>query len=318
MATAVVDTLIIGGGPAGLSAAVALARHAHTAIILDSKAYRNAGVQHMHNVPGFDHASPADFRGKVLQDLKQRYHSIEHIAASINTLSKREDGVFEAVDNRGKYYHGRKLILATGVRDRLEDEVPGYAECWGKGVFHCLYCHGYEERGADSVGVLAGGQNTTPDMVMHVTKMAKRLAKKVTIYTHRSAEMVEPLRNRIHSSKISIDTRPVASLSLVDRGPQVEVTFEDGSSVVEGFIASHPKVEQHAEHLIRQLGLETTSGGEIQVQPPFNATNNPGCFAVGDSATPFKSVLAAMQAGNFAGVGAASQLQSELEERDLL
>lgn len=128
------DALIIGGGPAGLSTAVALARQAYTALILDSCAYRNAGVKHMHNVPGFDHADPSDFRDKVLDDLKQRYSSIEREVATIKEVRKVQSDLFEAVDEDGRSYRGRKLVLATGVRDRLESEVPGYAECWGRGV----------------------------------------------------------------------------------------------------------------------------------------------------------------------------------------
>ena len=128
------DALIIGGGPAGLSVAVALARQAHTALIVDSCVYRNARVKHMHNVPGFDHADPADFRGKILDDLKQRYPSIERRTATIKEVRKLESGLFEAVDESKTRHQARKLVLATGVRDRLEDEVPGYAECWGRGM----------------------------------------------------------------------------------------------------------------------------------------------------------------------------------------
>ena len=148
--------------------------------------------------------------------------------------------------------------------------------------------------------------------------MAKRLAEKVTIYTHNSPELAAVLRTQIHSSKILIDTRPVASVSLIDNGPMVKLLFEDGSSAVEGFVASHPKLEQHAEHLVLQLGLEMTSSREIEVQTPFNMTSVVGCFAVGDAATPYRSVVASVNAGMFAGVGIAGQLQSEFEEMDLL
>lgn len=319
MATSsIFDVLIIGGGPGGLSAAVALTRQAHTALILDSGAYRNAAVQHMHNVPGWDHVNPADFRRKVLDDLKHRYHTFERKVATIKEVRRLASDLFEAIAADGTRYKGRKLILATGVRDRLEDEVPGYMECWGRGVFHCLFCHGYEERDAESVGVLVGGMVKTPETVMHVAKMAKRLSKAVTIYTNQDPEITEPLKKLIHSSKISIDTRPIAGLSLLDEGPELHVKFEDGASTVLGFIASHPKVEQHADHLVRQLGLETTPTGEIKVHAPWNETSVPGCYAVGDAATPFRNVVGAMNAGQFAAVGAIAQLQSALEEKDLL
>ncbi|KAK3051364.1 hypothetical protein LTR09_007387 [Extremus antarcticus] len=316
--TKIHDVLIIGSGPAGLSAAVALARQAHTALILDSCAYRNATVKHMHNVPAWDHANPADFRNKILSDLAARYPCVERKVATIKEVRKRSSDLFEAVAEDGTQYQGRKLVLATGVRDRLEDEVPGYKACWGRGVFHCLFCHGYEERGAESVGVLVSGMFNTPEAVLHVARMAKRLSKTVTIYTHDSPALAAKIKELIHSSKICVSTRPIASLALIDEGPEVQITLADGSTAIEGFIASHPAVEQRAQHLVQQLGLETTPTGEIKVQAPWSETSVAGCFAVGDAATPMRSVVSAMCAGNFAGVGVAGQLQREMEERDEL
>ena len=135
MATpALYDVLIIGGGPAGLSIAAGLARQTHTALILDSGHYRNAVSKHMHNVAGFDHVDPEDFRAKCRQDLKSRYSSIEYKIATVKEVKKLEDGNFEATDEAGTVYRSRKLGLATGVRDKLEKTIPGYAECWGRGV----------------------------------------------------------------------------------------------------------------------------------------------------------------------------------------
>lgn len=128
------DVLIIGGGPAGLSIATSLARQTHTALVLDSGIYRNAVAKHMHNVPGFDHVDPAEFRAKIREDLRKRYASVEFKSATIREVRKLDSGVFEAVDEEGTAYRGRKLGLGTGVRDKLEEEVPGYAECWGRGV----------------------------------------------------------------------------------------------------------------------------------------------------------------------------------------
>lgn len=184
--------------------------------------------------------------------------------------------------------------------------------------FHCLFCHGFEERGAESVGALASGMLAAPEMIIHVSKMAKRLSKSVTIYTHKNPELYESLKPLIHSSKIHIDNRPIASFALVGDGPQVEMTFEDGSKKIEGFVVSHPKVEQRAAHLVQQLGLETTPSGDIQVNPPFNETSVKGCFAGGDAASPMKAVVQAVHMGMFAGGGLVTQLQNELEEKDEL
>lgn len=97
MADSIYDVLIIGGGPAGLSLAGSLARQLHTALILDSATYRNERGQHMHNVPGWDHRDPADFRAKLREDLNARYASIQYRAATIESVRKLDD-YFEAVD----------------------------------------------------------------------------------------------------------------------------------------------------------------------------------------------------------------------------
>lgn len=128
------DVLIIGGGPAGLSMATALARQVYSVLIVDSGVYRNAPTKHMHNVLGFDHVDPESFRSKAREDLKKRYESVEFQSATIATVRKTDEGFFEAVDEKGAVYKGRKLGLGTGVRDVFDDLPEGYADCWGRGM----------------------------------------------------------------------------------------------------------------------------------------------------------------------------------------
>lgn len=135
MSKVLYDCLIIGAGPAGLATATSLARLQHTSLVLDSGVYRNALAKHMHNVLGWDHRDPADYRAQARQDIIRRYgHIVTLHTATIQQVRKVESGGFEAVDESGNIYTGRKLCLATGVRDIMPD-IPGYTECWTKGMY---------------------------------------------------------------------------------------------------------------------------------------------------------------------------------------
>ncbi|OOQ81586.1 pyridine nucleotide-disulfide oxidoreductase [Penicillium brasilianum] len=306
------DVLIIGGGPAGLAIATGLARQLYTSLVLDSGVYRNERATHMHNVSGFDHVNPAVYRAKAKQDLQKRYDTIDFASAKIQTVRKVAD-LFEAVDDQGKTYQGRKLALATGVRDVLEEQVEG---------FHCLFCHGYEERGADSVGALATGA-PPPEAVAHIAMMAKRLSKHVNVYTNGNPELITSTKALIHSNKIAFDDRKIIKFEhrdgSEDKPPFVVLHFEDGTSKNEGFIVSRPRVEQRAP-FASQLGLEMTPAGHIKLSPPFNETSLPGCVAAGDAGTPppMHAVVQAAQMGTFAAVGLVAQLQRELDAKDQL
>ena len=129
------DVLIIGGGPAGLALATGLARQLYTAIVFDSNVYRNQMTNHMHNVVTWDHHSPVEFRQKGRDDIKRRYNTIEFKDnTKIQSVKKNQEGRFEATDTAGKTWIGRKLVLATGIRDVYPD-IDGYGESWGTGMY---------------------------------------------------------------------------------------------------------------------------------------------------------------------------------------
>ncbi|TQS32816.1 hypothetical protein Golomagni_06854 [Golovinomyces magnicellulatus] len=301
------DALIIGGGPAGLAIAASAVRQDLSIAMIDSGEYRNAKAKHMHMMLGWDHQDPAVFRAKARSDLQSKYPKFEYIQGKVDSVTKTADGHFEAVLADGKALQGKKLGLATGVRDVTEKQASGYDDCYGNGIIHCLFCHGYEERG-DRAGVLLGGMVKGP-MAQGVAQMAKKLAGAVTVYTN-GEEFEYPGK----SSKITVDKREIERFDLVDGGPKVRVTFKDGSSVVEGFVASHPEVVPRSG-FATQLGLEMTPMGDVKVGM-FGETNVRGCFAAGDAATMMKSAVIAQQLGACAGVGIVKELLEDLDDVD--
>jgi thioredoxin reductase len=132
--TSIVDVLILGGGPAGLASALGLARQLHTAIVFNSSKYRNANAKHMHNVPGWDHRPPPEFRAKVKSDILSRYETIQFKDVEVKSIVKLESGRFEATDTEGNKYLGKKLVLAAGVKDVMPD-IPGFTQLWGSAMY---------------------------------------------------------------------------------------------------------------------------------------------------------------------------------------
>jgi thioredoxin reductase len=128
-----VDALIIGAGPAGLSAALALARQLHTGIVFDSSLFRNARSKHMHGIPTWDHKDPADFRGATRAEILERYKTISFEDREVAKIEKTAAGDFAATAVDGTTFTGRRVLLATGVTD-LPLNIKGYDECWGRSM----------------------------------------------------------------------------------------------------------------------------------------------------------------------------------------
>ncbi|KAL9084052.1 MAG: hypothetical protein Q9165_008253 [Trypethelium subeluteriae] len=121
---AVYDVLIIGGSFSGLTAALTLARQLHTAVVFDSESYRNARSKHLHVMPAWDYQDPETFRAAARRDLNH-YDTIQFRRKTIKSVAKGDNGLFEATDTDGGLWHGRKVILASGVQE-LYPGIPGY------------------------------------------------------------------------------------------------------------------------------------------------------------------------------------------------
>jgi len=133
MSSKLFDALVVGAGPAGLAAALALGRNCRTAIVFDSGQFRNSNVTAMHTVPSRDGSNPVEFREITKSQITAKYTTISFLEASITKAERAEvdDGYegFQLMDSQARLYSGRKLILATGTKDVLPD-IPGYSDNW--------------------------------------------------------------------------------------------------------------------------------------------------------------------------------------------
>lgn len=136
------DALVIGAGPAGLSAGLALGRVLRTAAIFDTNVFRNVNANHMHTVPTWDHASPVTYRQQSITELRDKYAgTVQFTNTGVVSVQRQVDGSFSVVDQEGTTWTGKKIILATGVKDVLPS-VRGYANAWGRTmlVLNTAFC----------------------------------------------------------------------------------------------------------------------------------------------------------------------------------
>ncbi|PSK42170.1 hypothetical protein B9Z65_4084 [Elsinoe australis] len=259
------DVMVIGGGPAGLSAALGLARHLWRVLVIDSGSYRNDVATYMHNVAGWDHVPPSEFRTATRKQILGRYDTVE---------------------------------FADG------------AEVTGVEKFHCLFCHGYEESGADSAGVLAMDMLASVHHATMVCRFAARLAKRVTVYTNGNEGLAKTLGGSFGGQPISVDARKVVRLEKAKSRPGIVLHFDDGIEKEERFLAHAPKTALRGP-FVEDLALERSEQGDLKVFAPFNKTSVQGVFAAGDCSTFMKSVAQAMLHGSLVAAGASAELGAE-------
>ncbi len=304
------DAIVIGGGPAGLQAALTLGRTHRDVLLLDAGRYRNDPADAMHNVIGHDGDTPAAFRAAARRDVA-RYatvtvRDVEVQKVRVVDADARDHQGFEVSTADGTE-SARRLLLATGVVDELPP-TPGVAELFGTVAAHCPYCHGHEYAGT-RVGILGAGPH-----VGHTSGLMARVASSLTVFTD-GAEPTEELRATLDVRRADVVTEPVARVEprTLDGGhPGARVVLDDGSAVEVGGLMVAPKQRQAAP-FAEQLGLDLRDSGAVAIDA-FGRTSLPGVFAAGDLAhsadfpMAVSSVLAAAAAGQIAAASLGADL----------
>ncbi|KAK4508470.1 hypothetical protein PRZ48_002209 [Zasmidium cellare] len=312
------SALILGAGPAGLSAALALSRLAHPVAIFSTNTFRNEKAHRAHTILSRDHTPPAEIRRAAREQI-EAYGTTLSVEKGAVSARKVDDG-FEVEDEEGRKWRGKKIVLAMGVRDVLPTEISGYAENWGTNIYQCLFCDGIE-RSNKPAGVL-GFPNA---MMGHNVGMILQMGcPKVTIFGNGKLEVGDEATGKaLEIAKLKgavVDERRIERL--VDLGGEegVEVRFEDGSSERLGFLVHRPDVEVVGPEIARGLGVEIVDdgfGGQmLKRNEPFGETNVKGVLVAGDASILMRQVTAAMFQGGGAGAGV-HFLISQDDEREV-
>ncbi len=284
------DAIVIGGSYAGLSAALQLARARRRLLVIDAGIRRNRFAKSSHGFLGQDGRPPEAIATEGRAQLLA-YPNVQWRDGSAAT-ARRESGGFSVSMEDGARLEASYLVLATGVKDGLPP-VEGLAERWGRSVFHCPYCHGYELN-EGRIGVLAVAPHS-----LHHALMLPHWGQ-VTFFTNGAFEPDAEQRAELQARSVTIEARRVSRL--VDTAT---VELEDGARVVlDGlFTATHMTM---ASPLAEQLGCELDESpmGHYIRTDALKQTTVPGVFACGDAARMAGNVALAVGDGAQAGASA--------------
>lgn len=293
-ATDLLDVLIVGGGFAGLSAALYTARGLKRGLLITRGPSRSAPSPHAGGVFAHDRQSPAAILAAARDDL--RPYDFPVLEAEVTALTG-QNGNFTATLSTGETMRARKVILATGVRDVLPETPAGLREQWGRGVHHCPYCYGWELRGGQIALYMPGlsGLGGVQTVLYH-----QKITWDVLVCTDRPADLSEEHRALLHERGVTLIEEPLIRVDGRDGGGVI-LTFESGLTLNRDVLYAHGQRELRAT-LAEQIGCEIAQHG-ITVDAQ-QMTTVPGVYACGDI-TKGNQIAFAVAGGAMAAMQAA-------------
>jgi thioredoxin reductase len=289
------DVVIVGGGPAGLSAALNLGRARRRVLLCDAGPRRNAAAEHIHGFVTRDGTTPADFRRAGRQQLEP-YRNVEARDVGVEGVGG-ERGAFEVRLGGGAVVAARRILLCTGMVDDLP-ELEGYRALWGRSIFICPYCHGWEVQDR-RLGFLAPG----PELV-EFGLFLRGWARDVVVLTGGGFAVPAEAQARLGRAGVRLEERRIRRLS--GAGGRLErVELEEGAPLDLEILFVRPP--QRQVEVVRALGVALDDGGYVRLDD-HRQTSRPGIYAGGDLVTPIQSSILAAASG----MQAAAMLNHEI------
>lgn len=296
------DVAIIGGGPAGLNAAVVLGRCQRKVVLFDTGQPRNLHSEGMHNYLTRDHIPPIDFLHIAHDEIKK--YGVEFHYLKVTNAIKKPDGIFQIKDRQEKLHYAKKLLIATGLADKLPD-IPGLKECYGKSVFHCPYCDGWEVR-HKKIGIYAKNKNGV-DLALSL----KTWSDNVRLYTDGKKYLKAYQLEQLADHNIEVITKPWQQLQHVE-GKIKKIHFKDNTQKACDAIFFVNGFDQQTD-LAENLGCRISAKGVVLTNKS-QGTNVKGVFVAGDASKDMHFVVVAAAEGAKAGVTINKELQKEMKK----
>ncbi|SDK29572.1 FAD-dependent oxidoreductase [Nonomuraea jiangxiensis] len=291
------DVVVIGGGAAGLSGALTLARARRRVLVIDSGQPRNAPADGVHVYLGREGTPPRELLATGREEV--RGYGGEIVTGTVTTAERMADGRFRVVLADGSAVEAARLLVATGLVDELP-EVPGLAELWGHDVLHCPYCHGWEVRD-QPIGVIGGSPLT-----VHQALLWRQWSDDVTLFHHTAPELSADERERLAARGVTVVEGLVSGLE-TDGGRLTGVRLADGRLVPRRALAVATRLSARAG-VLTDLGLkveEQEMGGHAVgtgvAADPSGATSVPGVWVAGNVTSLVEQVIGSAAAGVRAG-----------------
>lgn len=291
------DVVVVGGGAAGLSGALALGRARRSVLVVDAGDPRNAPAGHVHNYLGRESTPPTELL--AIGRAEVAAYGVVVRPARATTASRTPDGLTVALDD-GTVVTGRRLLVTTGLTDVLP-EVPGLAERFGRDVLHCPYCHGWEARDR-AVGIVAGNS-----FAVHGALLWRQWTDDVVLLLDGRPSPSPDELERLVARGVRVVAEPLAEV-VVEHDRVVGVRLASGEVVEREVLVAGPRFVANSD-LLSSLGLEPVAqemdgevfGYAVPTVDPTGRTAVPGVWVAGNVTDLRAQVISAAAGGLSAG-----------------
>ncbi|GAS81491.1 NAD(P)/FAD-dependent oxidoreductase [Paenibacillus amylolyticus] len=293
------DVLIIGGGPAGLNAALVLGRARKNVVVIDDETPRNWVTRETHGFVTRDGASPREFR-KAAKEQIAAYPSVRFTSDTATAVTG-SDGDFVVKTTQGASYRTKKILFAVGKKD-LPLDINGLTEVYGKSAFVCPYCDGWELRDQSLVIIVSG------DKALHMAKVISGWTDRYTICTNGSDSLTDEQREELKQHHVTVFDAPIQSINS-EEGMVKQVVLNDGTAIPCTGVFFQPKLFTGSE-LPKAIGCEITELGTVIVDAS-GKTSVAGVFSAGDAASEMYQAITAASLGALSAVSINNELNFE-------